>query len=138
VITCTDTESYELWDAAMIVDSAAKIDCAMKGCYAYYSDRLCVLVSEDVCVPSMAIAHSVNCKIAVWSDKAVWCMLRRQKAGLGLRLSVGAIRIPPRTTTHLVVQLDNMRDENVTMLRGDRLLFLAREASDLVTHVRLE
>ena len=122
----------------MVVDSEAAVDCETKGSYSYYSDRLCILVTEDFCVPAGAVAHAVNCKIAVWSDKALWCVLRPEKAGLGLRLSVGAVRVPARVRTHLVVQLDNLRDEHVNMLRGDRLLFVVREASDSMIHIKLE
>jgi len=68
----------------------------------------------------------------------MWCMMRPEKAGLGLRLSVGAIRIPPRAQMDLVVQIDNLRDEHVRIMRGDRLLSLMREAHDSVTHIRLE
>ena len=138
MITCSDTDSKELWGAAMVVDRSAEVDCDARGCYAYYSDRLCLLVSDDICVPAMAVAHAVNCKITVWSDRARWCMMRREKAGLGLRLSAGAIRIPPRVRADLVVQVDNLRDEHVRIMRGDRLLSLMREAHDSVTHIRLE
>ena len=137
MITCSDTDSKKLWDAALVVDRNAEVDCAVRGGYAYYSDRLCLLVSDDICVPAMAVAHAVNCKIIVWSDRAMWCLMRPEKAGLGLRLSVGAIRIPARTRTQLVVQIDNLRDEHVRIMRGDRLLSLMREAQDSVTRIRL-
>ena len=121
----------------MVVDRSA-VECDTKGCYSYYSDRLCILVTEDFCVPAGAIAHSINCKVAVWCNKAMWVALRPRKAGLGLRVSVGAIRVPPRARTHLVVQLDNLYNEPAYIYRGDRLLFLTCDGCADSINIRLE